>query len=551
MGLTGVLNIGKTALLTSQTAIQTTSHNIANVNTPGYTRQRANLAAGEPVLGGGKYLGTGVKLTGVERVYDRFINAQILDASEANGRYSALEDRLRRLEGIFNDSQRLGAADVLNGFFDAIHDVVNDASSYSARAVLLSKAEIMTDRINSLDLRLRDEIRNIESEINNAAKDINSLAAQIAVLNGKIQEIEAGGSENANDLRDERELLLKKLAEKIDMTALEDSESQQMTVLAAGGNLLAAGGAASSLTVSANTGNNNYYDVMLGDHNITDNISSGKLKGLIEARDSHFQDALTRLDILSASITKEFNVLHSGGYGLDSSTGNNFFTALSPIITTMSSNTGGATASASVQTLSSLTLDDYEIRFTSSSSFNIVNTTEDTIVSTGNSYTSGANIDFEGLRAVITNDTGSPQSGDIFRISVTKGAAQNIGMAVTDPNKFAAASTSATLPGGNANVVNMAELENSNVMANGTAVFSGYYTAIVADIGVSSGEAKTNSDAQTLVLEELESYRDSISGVSLDEEGINLLKYQHSYQAAAKVITTVDDMLNTLMSLLR
>ncbi|MBI5682836.1 MAG: flagellar hook-associated protein FlgK, partial [Deltaproteobacteria bacterium] len=476
---------------------------------------------------------------------------QIFNASESKARYSGLEDALRRLEGIFNDSQGLGMADVLNDFFDALHDVVNDGSSYSARTVLLGKAGTLTNRINDLDLRVRDEIENLESKINGEVQGINSLASRIAVLNGKIQEIEAGRSQEANDLRDERDSLIKELADKIDIAVLEDAQSQQMTILAAGGNLLVAGGSTSSLSVSPDTGNNNYYDVMLGNHNITNNISSGKLKGLIEARDSHFQDALTRLDILSASITKEFNALHSAGYGLDSSTGNNFFTALSPTITTMSSNTGGATASASVQTLSSLTLDDYEIRFTGSSSFNIVNTTEDTIVSTGNSYASGANIDFEGLRAVITNGTGSPQSGDIFRVSGTKDAAQNIGVAVTDPNKFAAATSTATLPGGNVNAIDMAELEGSNVMANGTATFSGYYTSLVADIGVSASEAGVNNDAQTLVLEELESYRESVSGVSLDEEGISLLKYQQSYQAAAKVITVVDDMLSTLMNLLR
>lgn len=551
MGLTSILHIGKTGLLASQAAVQTTSHNISNVNTPGYTRQKVNMLAGEPVIVSGKYIGTGVKIGNVERVYDRFINAQILDASTSKGRYSTLEGSLRRLEGIFNDSQGLGMADVLNNFFDAIHDVVNDASSYSARAVLLSIAEVMTNRLNSLDLRLQDEIENIESEISNLTDDINSLASQIAVLNGKIQEIEAGRSEEANDLRDKRELLLKELAEKIDITVLEDSESQQMTVLAAGGSLLVAGTSTSSLTVSTNTSNNSYYDVMLGDHNITDNLSSGKLKGLLESRDSHFHDALARLNILAASLTKEFNVLHSAGYGLDSSTGNNFFTALSPTVTPMSSNTGGAAATVSIQTLSSLTLDDYEIRFTSSTLFNIVNTTEDSVVSTGNTYTSGANIDFGGLRVIITNDTGSPQSGDIFRVTATKDAAQNIGVAVTDPNKFAASSTSAALPGGNDKAVDMAELENSNVMANGTTTFSGYYGAIVADIGVSSGEAQANSTAQTLVLEELESYRDSISGVSLDEEGINLLKYQHSYQASAKVIAVVDDMLNSLMNLLR
>jgi len=547
MGLTGVLDIAKTALLVSQTAIQTTSHNIANVNTPGYTRQRANLAAGEPVVGGGYYIGTGVVVTGVERVYDSFLGLQILDATGMMGRYTSMNDTIGRLEGVFNDQQGLGLGDTLNGFFNALEDVANDPSSYSARTVLLGKAQTLADRINDLDLRIRQEIRNIESEIKGKVEEVNSLTGRIATLNSKIQRLEVGG-ERANDLRDKRDSLVKDLAEIIGITVLEDNGGQ-LNILVVGGGSLVAGNSTTSLSVSGDPDNNGYYDIMLGNHDITTSISSGRLKGLLEARDTHYQDALTRLNTLAASLTKEFNVIHGQGYGLDGSTGLDLFTPLSPSITPKSSNTGGATATVSIQTLSSLTLDDYEIRFTSSSTFDIVNTTKGTTVSSGNTYTSGANIDFEGIRVVITNGTDTPKSGDVFKVSVTRDASKNLGLSLTDPNKFAAAKSSSALPGDNSNVLDMVNLKDSKVLSNGGATFNSFYSSLVSDIGGVAKEASINNDAQTQVLGDLEAYRQSVSGVSLDEEATNLIKYQYAYQAAAKVITVVDSLLETLMGL--
>ena len=547
MGLAGVLNIAKTALQATQSAIQTTSHNIANVNTPGYTRQRVEFSAGLPILGGGIYIGTGVTADNVERVYDRFLGLQIHDANESMGKFSALSSSLSRLEGIFNDQEGLGLGDVLNEFFSALQDVANDPSDYSARSVLLSKAGTLTDRVNDIDSRIRSEINSIENQLKGEADDINSIASQIANLNDRIQQAEGGGRE-ANDLRDERDILINELAEKIDITYVEDTDGM-VTIMAGGGTALVAGKDTASLSVSGNSDNNNYYDIYIGSHNITSSISGGSVKGLLDARDSYYQDSLSRLNTFAASLTKEFNVLHTQGYGLDSSTGLDFFSSLSPSVTPKGTNTGGATSSVSVQTLSSLTLDDYEIQFTSASSFNIVNTTENTVVSSGNTYTSGANIDFDGLRVVITDGSSTPNAGDVFKVSVTKDEAKNFSVSLTDPNKFAAAQDSGELPGDNSNALSMIDLQGSKVLSNGQATFDGFYSSLVSDIGVASSESAANEDSQSYVLEELEMYRQSVSGVSLDEEGVNLLKYQHAYEAAGKVMTIVDEMFDTLIGL--
>ncbi len=547
MGLLNILDIAKGSLLASQAGIQTTAHNIANVDTPGYTRQRVGTNAGDPVIIGGYPIGTGVFINGIERSYDRFLGLQIMDAQEKMGRQSALRDTLGRLEGIFNDSSGLGLGDTLDNFFNAINDVANDPSSYAARSALLSTASTLADRITSLDSRMRGEIERIEGEVKGEIDAINSLTAGIAGLNVDIQRMESGGN-TANDLRDERDRLLNELAGRIDVTMIEN-DNGQVTVLTAGGNPLVADSTSTALSVKPDTDNGGYNDIYFGNKKITTHISTGSIKGLLEARDSHFLPTLDKLDTLSASLTKEFNAVHLQGYGLDGSTGLNFFTPLSPSVAARGSNTGGADASVSIQSLPALTLDDYEIRFTSSSTYNIVNTTDETTVSSGNSYSSGGDIDFDGIRVVISDVTGTPQSGDVFSTKTAEGAARVFGVALTDPNKFAAATSNLDLPGGNSNVLSMVNLRDGKVLSNGNASFSTFYSSLVTDVAVASRTAVVNSDAQGVVVQELENYRESVSGVSIDEEGLNLIRYQQSYEAAAKVINIVDELFDTLIAL--
>ena len=551
VGLLGTLHIAKTALNASQTAIKTTAHNVANANTPGYTRQKMNVSSGDAVLLGNLVVPSGVGIDGIERIYDSFLGSQIEDATEDLGRYGTLNTALSHLEGIFNDFQGMGLGPVLDDFFSSLQDVANDPASVPLRTVLLSKAQSLEDRINSLDSRLRDEITNIESQISGEVTDINSLATRIAFLNDKVQNLESTG-QTANDLRDQREVLLKELAGKINTTVLEESNGS-VTVLAAGGSPIVAGSSTTSLSVSPDSDNHGYYDVHFGSVDITSRITSGNLKGLIEARDGDFQDALNRLNTLSASLTKEFNVLHYAGYGLDSTTTNDLFNALTTTSAAKSANTGTATIASnaiSAATRSSLTLENYEIQFTSTTTYDVVNVTDGTTLVTGATYATGVAIPtFDGISVTITDGAGTPQSGDVFTVNTTEDSARDFGVSLTDVNKFAAATSTATLPGSNANVLSMINLEDSKVLSNSAATFGTYYSSLVSDIGVASSAAETNDVAQNRILEELNAYRESISGVSLDEEAANLIRYQHAYQAAARLLSVVDEMLEIIVNL--
>lgn len=565
-GLNAITNIAKTGLMTAQTAIQVTAHNIANVNNPDYKRQRVNMSSADMIMSGGTIIGTGVAVDGIERVYDRFLQLQIFGAKSSLGRYSKEEYVLSRLEAVFNDLEGYGLTNVLNEFFNAVQDAANDPTSYATRVALLGKGDTLAARINGMESRIRQQISDINKEISGKVGDINNLASQVASINQEILKAESSGG-TANDLRDKRDALIKSLSEYIDITVLDNNDGQK-TILAAGGNPLVESAFSASMGVMADANNDGNYDVIFPDVtggyvDITNNISSGSLKGLIDTRDNTYKPAFNKFKTIAASITKEFNEIHRAGYGLDGSTGildlsgvtNAFFKPLTPDVTANNANTGSALVTTSgVINLSAVTLSDYEIRFTSSTTFSIVDTTNNTVISSGAAYTSGTNIDFDGLRVVITNSPGpgTPQAGDVFKVNVTKNAARNFSVSLTDANKFAAAQAAAALPGDNRNALALAALkDDSTVLSSGTATFSTYYQSIVADIGTKAQESTRNASFQDVVVNQMENNMDSVSGVSMEEEAANLVKYQYAYQAAAKIITVVDDLFNTLVNLVR
>jgi flagellar hook-associated protein 1 FlgK len=252
---------------------------------------------------------------------------------------------------------------------------------------------------------------------------------------------------------------------------------------------------------------------------------------------------------LAAELVREFNQLHTAGYDLQGDLGLDFFAPLDVSVVIPSTNQGGAAATTQeILDPSLLTLDDYEIRFTDSSNYEIVNTTRGSVVGTG-AYTSGGPIEFEGLRIVIEDQTGGPAAGDRFEVSVAQDMARDIQVNVQDGSRIAAAQDPNAIPGDNRNALALAGLRDASVVDGGRTTFGGFYQSLVARVGAEVQDAARKADAGEAVYESMMDYRNSISGVSLEEEEIRLLAYQHAYQAAAKFLTVVDDLMDTLLAL--
>jgi flagellar hook-associated protein 1 len=456
----GLLDVGRTALATQQKAIAVTGNNIANVNTPGYSRQRVNMEQSEPLLAGGGQVGRGVQANRqIERIYDQFLESQLAAEKQNYGRWEAQKDGLAKVELIFDEASGYGINNALSMFWSSWQDLANNPTGHVERTTLVANSQFLSDTFN----RMAEDLDQLQTETDTAVQslvdEINPITEQIAELNWKIATIEGTGS-TANQYRDERDLLLKDLSEKIDIDYFENSEGFVHVMVGEGKPLVDVGNAWQLETrTNTTTGMQDVYwvDSAGNAQDITSEIEGGNLKGHLEVRDNYIPGYLTRLDDLADEIITQVNLLHAPGYGADG-------------------------------------------------------------VSTGYDFFSGSDARTIAVSTDIANDSG------------LIAAAQDIN-SIGDARNAAA----------------IAALQDAATMSGNS--FQSYYASLVSDVGSHAQESNVYYDYQSSMLTQMESYREEVSGVSLDEEMVNLVKFQNAYNAAAKMVSTVDELLDTLMGM--
>ena len=360
-------------------------------------------------------------------------------------------------------------------------------------------------------------------------------------LSEKIVQVEAGQTDKqASFIRDQRDKLLNDLAEQIDYTWYEDNNGY-LTVMV-GGKSLVTPEKAYQLSTSVDIEGNR--SVTFGRDDLTSLFEKGQLAGNIAVRDEISTDTLTSLRKLIASIIKETNSLHSSGYGLDGSTGNDFFDPLQ--ISTLDYSSGAYISSAVVSDATALTLDEYDINFTDASTYDIINNTTGVAVASGQTYSAGSTITFDGIDVVID---GAPAAADSFLVSPLRDVIKNFDVAITDTQKIASASSALTLPGDNTNALQLFQLSQSGISDLSGATFEGFYRGIVSTVGVDSKAATDSFTYDSNLLFELEKKREEKSGVSLDEEAANLIRYQRAFEAGARIIKITDELLQMVIDL--
>jgi len=566
-GLYGILDMCKWATLSQQAGLEVVGHNISNVNTPGYSRQKVILEAAHPITTDVGQMGTGVRAVSVQRDYDRFIGAQLNFEKQLLGNWEALDYNYSRIEEIFNEAGDYGLSSSMDVFWNAWQALADNPSGQAERAALVSIGETMAHDFNKMYQDLHTLQRNINGSIKGTVDDINAITEQIVELNEKISSIEVN-ADMANDFRDQREALLDELADKIGISFLED-EIGQVSIFLENGNPLVQARMKWDLAVEVNVANENFYDVSWDDgtgtlYSITDQIARGELSGMIEMRDTAIPDYISKVDRLAGGIINEINKLHYNGYGVDGSTENNFFVPLSAATGFSEDNTGGAVITGGdVYDNTVLTLDDYEIRFTGVGTFEIHNITDGTqvdqaridgTVPPGNSFSytgPTTTIEFEGIQVSIADGTaGGPAAGDVFNVSSTGDAAKfmKVDPAVVSDNSKIAASEGAE-GDDNVNVLAIAALRDGNYMNNNTSTFSSYYSGVVGEVGVDAQTASRSASYRLTMVEQLNTRKESVSGVNLDEEAVNLMRYQYAFTAAARMINVVDELIQELLNL--
>lgn len=436
----GLLGVGLSGLLATQRALTVTSHNISNANTEGYSRQRVGFETRLPQLYGNSYVGNGVDVGEVGRIYDNFVVEQVRSNTSSYESLKSFSDYVGRIDNLLaNPEAGLGSA--MQSFFTAANQVANDPSSQPARQLLLSDANTLVDRFKYINERFTELRQQSNTALQDSVTQINTLAAGIADLNQRIVTatgVAGGGS--PNDLLDKRDVALTELAKLVSVTAIPQSDGA-LNVFVGSGQALVVGTNAQRLTITRNqfdpTRSEIGYTVGGNTVEITNQLSGGRVGGLVNFRNQILDGAQNALGRVAAGLADTMNTQHRLGIDLAGAPGGALFNTGGPVVSLNAINTGSGTVNAALVNVDALTASDYRLQYDGANSYTLtrLNDGQSYSIDTGGAspYTTAA---IDGLSLTIT---AGAAAGDNFLIRPTANAVNNLGVAIGDPAKIAAA----------------------------------------------------------------------------------------------------------------
>jgi flagellar hook-associated protein 1 FlgK len=564
-GITFVLNIAKGALMAQQKGINVTGHNIANVNTPGFTRQRVILESNAVATTTRLKMGLGVKADTVIQYFDQFTTKNIQQKTSALSEFESKKSILDYLQSIFNETSENGLNKTFEEFWNAWQDLANNPVGVPERTALLQKTSHLCERFHQINEDLLRTKNEMNTNLDVSIHELNIFTRQIATLNERIVAAEASGT-TANDLRDQRNNLIEKVSGLIDAAYLEEQNGAIM-VMTSSGIALVNGNQSWDLE---RTGQEIYWNDVPTD--ISEKLSGGKIGAWMDLRDEIIPQYMANLDELAGTMISQVNGLHYGGYALDNSTNRYFFNPFNmgplqygdPWTGDSTVSVGGAYTGNATKTFT-FTMDGSGIVGTDSFTvhWDDGQGNNGDLPVTPTSY-SNLNV-FEGIQ--ISFGAGNVVDTQTFSVPVfdNSGAARYIALSTDverQPGRIAAG-TAPGEPGNNENALAIQALQDATLLVrkwtyqrgtdplsqNQSGTLDEFYTILAGDIGMLDEEMGRSQSFQQTMINQLNEIRDSISGVSLDEEMINLIKYQHAFTAASKLVNASDEMLQELLSL--
>jgi flagellar hook-associated protein 1 FlgK len=460
-GLFGSLSIAMRSLIAQQAAMQVTSQNIANVNTPGYTREIPNLVENPPVQYGSILFGNGVDLQGINSVRDSILNLRIYQENGQQGQLQSFTNQAQQVQSLFSVSGGSGMQTALNNFFASLTQLASNPSDMPSRQSVIGNAQTLAAAFQSTASQLTQIQHAADLGVGQSVTQINQLTTQIAQLNTQVSSAVASG-QNAGPIQDQRDQLINQLSGLVDLSVI-DAGNGSVTLTTQSGTTLVSGNIANALTAAPDP-TTGFTQVLAQGVNITSSIQGGQLGGLIQARDQFVPSVQSNVDNLAAGIISSFNTQHQAGFDLNGNPGGNFFV---PFVQPSPGSNAGAAASFSV--------------------------------------------------------------------------------AITDPTLIAASADGTS--GNNVNIQALANLQNQPLISNQTPV--AFFAGTVSQVGNQVSSATSELDAANLSLTQLLNQQSSESGVSLDEESTNLIKYQRAYEAAARVVSVIDSLTQTALNMVQ
>src|SRR5882672_630025 len=625
-----ILRTGLSGLLAFQRALATTSHNVANVGTEGYSRQVTDLATKTPQGYGSGFVGNGVDVVSVRRIFDQFAVQNLRTATANAGQSDTVANFAGQIDDIIGDPTA-GISSSLQAYFNAWQDVANNPSSAASRQVLISQAQTLASRFSDASTRLDAVAQNVNDKIRADVTQINSLASQLAKLNADIVAAQSSFTgQPPNDLLDKRDTILTQLAQYTNVTTTSDSDGA-LNVFIGNGQALVLRNVSQTLTATPSSLDSSKLDISYsgsGGTTITQLLSGGELGGLVQVRDEIIDPTRNQLGLVAVGLAVSVNAQQAAGLDLTGQLGSDIFSVAGPRTLPRSANTGSGSAAASISDISALTGDEYDLRY-NGSAYSLVRMSDGSSVALTGAGTVANPFVAEGASIVVA---GAPAAGDQFRIQPTRTGASSLASVLSDPRGIAAAGpirTSAALAnagnasisqgdvldasnvnllatasiqflsattysvnggpavaytsggnidvngwrvqisgtpvtgdsftiqkntggaGDNRNALLAAGLQNANVLAGGTTSISGAFSVLVGAVGSEAQQANVSRDAQATLASQAKETVSSISGVNLDEEAADLVRWQHAYQAAAQTIAVAGTLFDTLIAAVR
>jgi flagellar hook-associated protein 1 FlgK len=535
---TSLLNVGASGLQAAYAAMNTVSHNVANVNTPGYSRQETVQTTMPGMYTGGGFIGRGVALESVRRAYDSQVTNQLALAQSQSSESSTHAALMTSVDSLFStDSSGLGA--VLDAFTSAVTQASSRPADSASRATVLATANQLAARLNGISGQLDTLGQNADLAIRASVSDINGLTQRIGQLNDAIAAATATG-QTPNDLLDQRDSLINDLNAKVGVTTMTQSDGS-MNVFLSAGPALVLGDTVSKLSIAPDptVPGRQLVGVTNGPNVVTmnaSNLSGGELAGNIKFREVSLVNAQNNLGRLSVALASAYNQVHQAGTDLNGATGNPLFTTGAPLSYATSTNTGTGAVSIAIANASALQASDYRIDY-NGTNYTITRSSDGT-KTTAASFP----IAIDGLTLTMA---GAPAAGDSFTLQPVRGAAGGFKVAVTTTNGLAFGQS--TNAGDNTNALALADIPNRSVL--GTQTISQALGETAALIGTETSGLKLTDSLNTKLLTQAQASQSSVSGVNLDEEAANLMRYQQAYQASAKVMSAAQTIFDTLLSL--
>ncbi len=571
MGLIGSLQIGKTGLLASQAALQVVGQNLANLATDGYHRQKITLAPERAQqIGPGLFIGRGVKIQSITRTVDEALEARLRGSISDQSASEIRQQLLGRIEAIENEFSGTDLSTALGEFFNAFSELANRPQDVSLRTLLLEQAGSLSGFIRDLDAELGQVQLQTIAQTDQAVETVNDLLDRIATLNQQIS-VQSRGSGGAPGLRDQRDQLLAELSKYLDISTVEQASGSVDVFVGSLPIILNNKSRGVELLTEEQDGETVTKVVIAADRSPLD-ITSGELGALIRFKEQDIQDAIDAIDTLAAQLIYQVNRLHSQGQGLDLLDGVTGTTAVEDATVALNDLDGTGLMIAP-------THGSFQVHVVQKSTGQVLTTTInvdlDGINPAGDTTLTSlaANIDaIANISASVTADGKlqiTPDSSD-FQISFsddTSGALAVLGINTfftgkdafdinvnpelkAKPRLVAAAASSADgkNPGDNSNALAMAALRDQPLAELNGLSLTQHWNRHVEDFAVRQAQARQQYQADTVIREGLMSQQQSVSGVNADEEAIDLLQYQRAYQASARLLTVIDEMLQTLIA---